>query len=45
MYDCRNVGGHIEVYCNGDFLFSADNYAEAKQEIREREQSKGVSAW
>lgn len=33
MYDFRNVQGHIEVYYDGEFLFTADNYEEAKREV------------
>lgn len=42
MYEFENVRGHIEVYYNGEFLFTADDYAEAEQEIKEREKNKGV---
>lgn len=40
MYSIKNVKGHVEVYYNGKFLFTADSYEEAKQEI-EILQSKG----
>lgn len=33
MYEFRHVRGHIEVYLNGVFLFSADSLAEAQREI------------
>lgn len=36
MYDCINVDGHVEVYYNGVFAFSADNRAEAEREVNER---------
>lgn len=28
-YDFRNVGGHIEVFANGEFQYSADTMKEA----------------
>lgn len=33
MYEMKNVKGHIEVYKDGRFLFSADTYSEAVSEI------------
>ena len=30
----RNVRGHIEVYIDGVFQFSADTISEAKEELR-----------
>lgn len=33
-YEMRRVRGHIEVFANGKFLFSADNLSEAEDEIR-----------
>lgn len=33
MYEFRNVMGHIEVYLNGVFQFSADTLAEAQEDI------------
>ncbi len=36
-YEFRNVRGHIEVYSNGEFQFSADTRREAREEIEERE--------
>lgn len=42
MYDIQRVRGYVEVYYNGEFLFTADNEAEAQQEIEEREQNKGA---
>lgn len=35
MYELKWVRDHIEVYRGGEFCFSADNRAEAEQEIRE----------
>lgn len=36
MYEFRNVRGHIEVYDNrGQFLFSADNEREAREELED----------
>ena len=37
MYELRYVRGHVEVYLNGRFSFSADTRGEAEAEIRERE--------
>ena len=31
-YEIRNVKGHYEVYCNGEFICSADTEAEAESE-------------
>jgi hypothetical protein len=30
----KNINGHIEVYCNNKFIFSADNKAEAEKELK-----------
>ena len=40
MYSIRYVHGHIQVYdiC-GNFLFSADNEREAREELKEYAQS------
>ena len=36
MYEFRNVRGHVEVYDHrGQFLFSADNEKEAREELEE----------
>ena len=36
MYEFRNVRGHVEVYdLRGQFLFSADNEREAREELKE----------
>jgi len=43
MYEYRNVNGHIEVYRNYIFQFSADTMTEAREEVREQEE-KGVTA-
>lgn len=32
-YEFRYVRGHVEVYENGEFLFSADTEAEARREL------------
>ena len=40
MYDFRHVKEHIEVYYNGEFLFSADNIEEAKNEIKNLKESR-----
>lgn len=34
-YEFRNVHGHIEVYLDGIFQFSADSIPEAKRELGE----------
>ena len=40
MYQIRNVRGHVQVYDNrGNFLFSADNEREAREELMEYEES------
>lgn len=33
MVEIRNVRGHIQVYMNGHFLFSADTEREAREEL------------
>ena len=39
MYTMRNVMGHIQVYdIRGNFLFSADNEREAREELRDYEE-------
>lgn len=35
MYEYKYVRGHIEVYYNGEFLFTSDNYAEAERDVNE----------
>ena len=40
MYTMRNVCGHIQVYdVRGNFLFSADNEREAREELENYEES------
>ena len=40
MYTTRFVQGHIQVYdANGNFLFSADNLREVREELMEYEES------
>ena len=39
MYTMRNVHGHIQVYLNGEFLFSADTEREAREELEEYAES------
>lgn len=34
MYQFRNVRGHIEVYRDGRFVFSADTLSEAYAELK-----------
>ena len=36
-YVIKHVKGHIEVYLNGQFLFSADNMQEVYEELKEME--------
>ena len=39
MYSMRYVHGHVQVYdWRGNFLFSADNEREAREELREYEE-------
>ncbi len=33
MYEIRNVYGHVEVYLDGSFCFSADTEGEAEREL------------
>ena len=35
MYELEFVRGHVEVYFNGEFCFSADTRKEAEEEIAE----------
>lgn len=35
MYEIESVRGHVEVYLNGEFCFSADTRGEAEREIAE----------
>jgi len=36
MYIIQNVRGHVQVYdVRGNFLFSADNEAEAREELKD----------
>ena len=35
MYEIESVRGHVEVYLNGEFCFSADTRSEAEREIAE----------
>ena len=37
-YDFREIRGHIQVYLDGKFLFSADTMREAMEEIVGEEQ-------
>lgn len=34
MYDFKSVKGHVEVYLDGVFQFSADSMSEARRELR-----------
>ena len=38
MYDFRPVRGHVEVYLDGVFQFSADTRAEAEAEIQHKQE-------
>lgn len=33
MYEFRYVNGHVEVFLDGKFQFSADNITEARREL------------
>ena len=35
MYELEFVRGHVEVYFNGEFCFSADTRKEAEEEIEQ----------
>ena len=35
MVEIRKVRGHIQVYFNGTFLFSADSEREAREELED----------
>ena len=37
-YEFRNINGHVEVYRNGQFEFSADNMTEVREELMEIDQ-------
>lgn len=37
MYTCEYNKGHVDVYKNGEFVFTADTMKEAEEEIRELE--------
>ena len=39
MYEMEFVRGHVEVYLDGAFCFSADTRGEAEREIRSAEAS------
>ena len=41
MFEFRYVRGHVEVFLNGVFQFSADNMTEARRELKQAEQEKG----
>lgn len=38
QYEFRYVNGHVEVFLNNEFQFSADTYAEATSEVMTDEQ-------
>ena len=39
MYTIQRFRGHVQVYYNGKFLFSADSEREAREELMEYEES------
>lgn len=39
MYSIHYVKGHVQVFLDGKFLFSADNEREAREELREHAES------
>ena len=43
-YDIVDVYGHYEVYINGSFYCSADNFREAVMEISEYEKQNKIDA-
>lgn len=42
MYEFRNVKGHVEVYRDNIFQFSADNDIEAREELETLEEKEVV---
>jgi len=36
MYEIKWVSGHIEVFLNGRFLFSADSMKEVRDELKDK---------
>lgn len=36
LYEFRNVNGHIEVFLDGEFQFSADTISEANTELQQQ---------
>ena len=42
MYEYRPVKGHIEVFVNGEFQFSADTKEEAIDEVEKMEEEKCI---
>ena len=38
--EIKNIGGHYEVYDNGEFLFSADTRKEVNEELTEMQKGK-----
>lgn len=36
MYELRYMNGHIEVFFNGQFQFSADDIKEAREDLESR---------
>lgn len=42
MYELRHVKEHIEVYLNGEFLFSADTVQEAFREMETVQYGRGL---
>lgn len=41
MFEYRNVKGHVEVFLDGEFMFSADTIQEAREEAMGLEVMKG----
>ncbi len=39
MYEIRTVRGHVEVYLDGEFCFSADTRREAEDDLEELKKS------
>lgn len=42
MYEFRNVRGHVEVYLDGVFQFSADTNCEARRELGGGNDTEGI---
>lgn len=39
MFDIKNNRGHYEVFCDGEYIFSADTIEEAEEDIENYKQA------